>query len=252
MKRTYLMLLLLVISTPCVSAAPIAQVQKSSGAVWIYSRTEVSRPAGAGAPVESGVSIATGAGSNAVLRFKDGQLIALGSSTTFRVKDYAFDAADPSKHRAVFELVQGSLRAVTGRIGQANPGGWRLLTPDATIAINGTDFVAVMERGLYLRVNTGVVTLANAAGTARFTMGTSAFVQAGNSAPATALVTPDGLFAELDAIGLNASAGSSSADAAGAAQTANVGIGGAGVLTGVIAAAIAVAAHGGGSTTTHH
>src|SRR5579859_7778388 len=206
-KRVSHLLLLLVFEVNAALAAPIGLVQRSFGDVWIYSRTERARHVKSGEGFESGISIATGPNSGALLRFQDGQIVVLQSDSLFRVKSFVFNSQDAVKNEISLELVTGGMRSVTGEIGRNNRGNWQLATPSATVTLSGTDFLAVVAQGLYAHVSTGAITLTNGAGTATVAAGSSAFVASNGAAPLGTSVIPDGLFAELDAAPINAGTG---------------------------------------------
>ena len=250
----FLLLFLLVFEVNAALAAPIGVVQRPAGDVWIYSRTERARHINAGDAFESGVSISTGARSSVVLRFQDGQTVVLASNATFRVKTFAFNPTEPAKGQILFELVKGGARFVTGSIGESNRGGWQLVTPSANVMVDGTDFFAVIEQGLYAHVNAGAVTLANSAGTVTLPAGGTAFVAGEAAVPVSATAVPDGLFGELQAVALNVPGGAPSlgAGSAAAGSSSAVGISSILIAIAVGAAAVAAAASGGSTTTTHH
>jgi hypothetical protein len=244
---------LLAIGAEAALAAPVGIVQRASGDTWIYSRTERARHLNAGDAFESGVSISTDPKSSVVLRFDDGQIVVLASNATFRVKNFAFSPAQPDKGQLLFELVKGGMRCVTGSIGEKNRSGWLLQTPGAMVGIGGTDFFAVVEQGLYAHVNTGAVTLSNDAGAATIAAGGNGYVAGDAAVPAATTTVPDGLFAELQALGPGVSAGASSPGSGTAAAPATVtSMAGIGIAVGAIGAAIAAAAGGSQSSTTHH
>jgi hypothetical protein len=205
--------------------------------------------------VDGGQTVTTGAGGKAVIKFQDGQIVALQSNSIFKVNSYKFDQAAPEKGESFFSLVQGGLRAITGLIGDRNRAGWKLATPTATIGIRGTDFLAVIKEGLYAQVNAGAIGATNSAGTAVFTAGQSAFVATGTalgvSIPASAL--PAGIFTELQAINLSAVLGGATTGTGAAAGGTIMGVPtGAAVAVGVGAAAAVAAGDDSTTTTTHH
>ena len=94
-----------------------------------------------GAAVASGATVTTGPTGRAILRFDDGQIVAVHGDTTFRIDEYRFDAQKPEADKGVFSLLKGAIRALTGAIGSRNPQTVAFRTPQATIGIRGTDFV---------------------------------------------------------------------------------------------------------------
>lgn len=241
-------------------AAPVAQVVQSSGYVTLSSPQMAPKTAKGGTGVEVGNILTTGSNGTAVLKFQDGQVIALQPDSVFRVNDFQYDLAAPEKGVSFLSLLQGGLRAITGLIGDRNPRSWKVATPTATAGIRGTDFMLVIRQGLYAQVNTGAITLTNDAGVAALAAGETGFVSTGATLgtviPASA--APAGIFTPLQSINLGAALGGSAAGAGGAAGAGFMGMP-ASVVIGVgAAAAVGVAAVGGGDdaqavpTTTHH
>ncbi len=237
-----------------VFAAPAGQITQSSGYVAVSSPEAAPKAVGSGEPIESGQTVTLGKDARAVIKFQDGQIIALQSKSIFKVNSYKYDQAAPEMGESFFSLLQGGLRAVTGLIGNSNKAGWKLATPTATIGIRGTDLMAVINQGLYLKVDAGAISATNSAGTAVFSAGQTAAVATGTAlgtvVPAAAI--PAGTFGELSAINLSAIGGSAVGSSASAAGTV-LGVP-TGVIVGVgIAGAAAVAANtGGNGTATHH
>src|SRR3981081_3973653 len=94
----------------------------------------------AGAPVNVGDTIVTGAQSHAQIRFADDALVALKPDSEFRIQSYSFSGASDSSEVAVFRLVKGGFRTLTGQIGKLNRDQYQLLTTQATIGIRGTHY----------------------------------------------------------------------------------------------------------------
>ena len=236
-----------------VLAAPGGKFLTVSGDVQVYSKGKAAQAVAIGGAVESGMSIATGAKSSAILRFDDGQIIVLGSNSLFRIREYQFEVATPGKNVLHFELEKGESRSITGLIGERNRENWQFDTPLAQIEVRGTDFFAVVREKLYLHVNSGWIAAKNAGGSAVFTDGQSAVVPNQTTIPALGTV-PSRMFGEIESVNL-ASIPGGSAEGAGAAAGGGPGWGTIGVVGAVAvgaAAAIAAGGGGGGSTTTHH
>lgn len=248
-------IVLAVLPVSAALAAPAGQVVQASGPVTVSSPQLAPKSASNGTAVENGQIVTTGTTGKAVIKFQDGQIIALQPNSVFKVNNYKFTQAAPEKGEIFFSLLQGGLRAITGLIGGRNRQGWKLAMPTATAGIRGTDFLAVIQQGLYAQVNTGAISLTNSAGTAVFTAGQSAFVASGAAlgvtVPASAL--PAGIFGELQAINLGAAIGGSATGAGQIAGSTLLGVqSGAAIAIGVGAAAVVAAGSDGTSTTTHH
>ena len=254
--RLFSWITLTFLSINAVFAAPAGQITQSSGSVVVSSPQVAPKSLGSGEAIESGQTVTLGEGAKAVIKFQDGQIIALQSKSIFKVNRYKYDQATPEKGESFFSLLQGGLRAITGLIGSNNRAGWKLVTPSATMGIRGTDFLAVINQSVYLKVDAGAISATNSAGTAVFTAGQTAAVASGSAlgtvVPASAI--PAGTFGEVAAINLGA-AGAAGGAAAGAGAAGGTILGlptaavvGVGILVGVGVAAAA----GGGSSTTHH
>ena len=237
-----------------VLAAPAGQVTQSSGYVAVSSPTGAPKAVGSGTPIEEGQTVTLGDDAHAVIKFQDGQIIALKSKSVFKVNSYKYDQASPEKGESFFSLLQGGLRAVTGLIGANNKAGWKLATPTATIGIRGTDFLLEIQQGVYVKVTTGSVAATNGAGTVVYTVGQVGSIPAGTAigtiVPASSL--PAGMFVELNAIDLAALGGSAAGSAAAASGTTFGVATGVVVGIGVAAAAVVVIGNGENGTTTHH
>src|SRR4029453_16957259 len=120
--------------------AQAARVVLAVGGVTLVRGADRSRLA-ASATVNTGDTVTTGAQSYAQLRFSDNALVALKPDSEFRIEAYAFAGAADGSGRAVFRLVRGGFRTVTGQVGQVNRDTYQVLTTQATIGIRGTHYL---------------------------------------------------------------------------------------------------------------
>jgi hypothetical protein len=137
--------------------------------------------------------------SYAQIKFEDGGTITLKPNTQFTIASYVFVEAKPQEDNAVFRLVKGGLRAVSGLISKrGNQGAYKMDTVTATIGIRGTIFDvddcktgtckkegedATYEAGVYVGVRDGEVSVANGAGTLLLAAGQFGFIAANNILP---------------------------------------------------------------------
>lgn len=160
-------------------------------------------------PIVSNMRVNTGDNSAAMLKFEDGQVVTMQANSTFRVQEYRYDATQIQKSNIAFSMFKGGMRFVTGLIGQQRKQAFRLLTPNATIGIRGTDFmVAKVGKSIYSQALTGSIGMTNAAGTAVVDAGQFAAVASPGAlasvVPASAV--PAGTFTELLSIPVDPSA----------------------------------------------
>ena len=258
--RSFAWMLLAFAGAAFAGAAQAAAVLTSyQGDVRVAPPGQPTAEATADEAIPAGAMVVVGFNGRAVLKFDDGQVVALGANTTFRVAEFSYDAAKPSEGRVVLDLLKGTLRAITGLIARANHQAFALRVPQATIGIRGTDFLAGVENQLFVSVNSGQIAVTNDAGTMLFGPGQLGGATSTSSLPSgiTASQLPTDItqsFSELNGLGslggLSGGAGGTGAEGGGLSKGTAALIG-----LGVIAAGAAAAAGGGGggtSTTTHH
>lgn len=236
------------------SLAASATVQSLTGNVTAALGEAAPTALAKGSALESGATVTTGDNSNIVMKFEDGQVVALNANTTFKITRYQFNAAQPQNGNAFFSLVKGAMRSISGLIGKHNSSGFRLQTPVATIGIRGTDFMAATG-SLYLQVINGTVSATSSTGTAAFTAGQTGFVStlstlptsiAASQLPASVTAT----FSQLGAMPMtgvgSAAGGTSGSGASGGATSGGTATGGS--AAGGTAATSAAAGGGLGTT----
>ena len=91
--------------------------------------------------VESGDVLITEKNTYARIKFIDNSEITLRPNSQFKIDSFAFDEAKKDSDSAVFNLIRGGLRAVTGLLGKRSKERFELNTPTATIGIRGTIFI---------------------------------------------------------------------------------------------------------------
>jgi hypothetical protein len=131
--------------------------------------------------VTTGVTITTGAGAQVVLKFDDGQQVVLNENTVFKITDFRYREAEPGGDRAIFDLLRGALRVVTGLVGARNRENFQLRVPQATIGIRGTDFMVAIVNPAYTSVLNGAIAVSNSGGTTVFGAGSFGSVASANS-----------------------------------------------------------------------
>lgn len=130
---------LALLATSAAALAQAGRVVLAVGDVSLVRNAERIRLS-AGATLGVGDAIVTGADGHAQLRFSDDALVAIKPGSEFRIEAYAFNGRPDGSERAVFRLVRGGFRTLTGQIGQVNRDTYRVLTTQATIGIRGTHY----------------------------------------------------------------------------------------------------------------
>ncbi len=166
--------------------------------------------------IVSDTLINTGDNSSALLRFEDGQVVTMQANSTFQVGKYRYNANRIERSSIVFSMFKGGMRFVTGLIGQKRKQSFRLLTPNATIGIRGTEFmVAMAGNSIYSQVLTGKIRMTNDAG--KLVVGAGQSAVASSSSTLASLISasaiPPGTFGKLLSIPVDPSVISHSAHA---------------------------------------
>lgn len=118
----------------------VGRVAEVKGLLTITNKQQYSRVAVKGAPLYEGDNVVSGEEAYAVLAFRDKGRITIQEKTTFNIDKLEFEESQPTEGNAVFELIKGGLRALTGSIGDKDKEAYQMNTPVATIGIRGTGF----------------------------------------------------------------------------------------------------------------
>lgn len=136
--------------------AQVATVSDLSGAAQAIPAAGAPRDLRMGDALQQGDTIRTAAGSRIVLKFEDGQIIALTPNSRFTISNYIYNKAEPTKSNILLSLVDGGMRAITGLIGKAKPENVTYRAANATIGIRGTDIsVGTVAGNLSISVTEG-------------------------------------------------------------------------------------------------
>jgi hypothetical protein len=219
-----------------------------------------------GVRVVAPTSITTGAGSQVTLKFDDGMQMVLSENSLLRMLHFRLGEKG-AQDRAVFELLLGGARVVTGRIAADNPTQFFFHTPHTDLTVEGpADFSVVLVNPAYIVVSAGSVISSNGMGTTTLGTGSTTVVPSSSDAaapikPAAVPVAAAASMKTLQAasVGVPAAAAPAGAQAAGAPTTAETAatpgwVVPAAVVLGIGAAAAALGGGGGGdngSTTNH-
>lgn len=160
-----------------------------TGNVQVRDAKGIDRLAVTGSTLDSGETVLTQNG-RAQIRFTDSGQISLQPATEFKLADYRYRESGSSEESAVFNLIKGGVRAITGLVGRRTKSDYKMVTSTATIGIRGTEFQATMcsascsqADGLYVQTGEGVITVANALGEVEVGRGETAYVASPQSSP---------------------------------------------------------------------
>jgi hypothetical protein len=126
------------------------------------------------------------------IKFTDGGLLNLASSTQYKIDSYQFNSGGENQYSA--ELLEGGFRAVSGSIAKKNPDGFAVKTSVATIGVRGTLFEANIRDGqTYFGCSSGLVNISNGAGTRELKSGEFVSAASFNSLGSVSKVCPPAL-----------------------------------------------------------
>lgn len=146
------------------------------------------RSLGRGDVVDSGDTLITSARGRMHLRFSDGGMVSVYPRSEYRIDEYSYVESDSKKQRGFFSLLKGGARQITGLLGKLKRDNFRFKTAVATIGIRGTGFFVqlceddcfdddgnLLPDGMYVKNETGIITVTNDAGLIELAQGQSAF-----------------------------------------------------------------------------
>lgn len=141
--RCLLLAVVLLLNSTLLLAENAGQIGLLNGTVFVIKPSGKRIVVAEGSIIENGDIVVTGNDSKAMVAFTDGGKIALRPNTTFQVAEYHYNTEQPQQDNAVFNLVKGGLRTITGFIGKrGNHDAYRLGNNTATIGIRGTEYMA--------------------------------------------------------------------------------------------------------------
>lgn len=126
-------------TTPAHDSKRIGTFKQVQGPAWL-GQTDAHRAAAPGERVQEGERISTGKNGTAMFTLKDGTVMTLGPESSLHLNQFQFDTTTQQGHLGL-ELLQGSLRVVTGLLAKINPERFRITTPTAVVGVRGTDFI---------------------------------------------------------------------------------------------------------------
>lgn len=120
----------------------VAKITALSGSASIERLSKLS-PITLGVALEANDVVSTDENSKVQITFNDSTVITVGKKSRFSIDEYLFDSSDGS--HAKFNVLSGTIRVMSGKIGQIAPEKFTVKTKTATIGIRGTNFTVDME-----------------------------------------------------------------------------------------------------------
>ena len=165
----------LVMALSQIAFAASGKFQFVSGDVRVQSKTGELKAVVKGTEVSQGDVIISGVPALAQLRMDDGGILVVRPNTRLTIAAYQFKGSEDGSERATYRLDRGSVRAITGQIGNTHKGNYLIQTPIASIGVRGTDHEPAyipkddesylgVPPGTYDKVNTGETYIETKAG----------------------------------------------------------------------------------------
>jgi hypothetical protein len=132
------------LASTSISLANTGRIEFVNGNVALQGANGASKPIARGTEVSSGDTLRTNAGL-VQIRYSDGAIVSLRPDTDYTIEEYRFSGKTDGDERALFKLLKGTMRTVTGLVGRINKDRYVLNTPSATIGIRGTGGVVQVD-----------------------------------------------------------------------------------------------------------
>lgn len=117
----------------------IGTFKQVQGDIWVGTADQRRTPVSGDAVVAS-QRLATGKTGAATLTLKDGTVLTIGPDSTMDLAQFDYNPTT-QEGNFLLDLLQGSVRVVTGLLGKANPDKFKVKTPTSVVGVRGTDFI---------------------------------------------------------------------------------------------------------------
>jgi hypothetical protein len=128
--------------------AQAGYVHEIFGTVSIQRTAAKAVPAKVGDTFDAETVFRTGSDGKIVLKFADGQVVALGADSALRIGTYRYVANDLKQSTSSLDFMRGEMRFVTGLIGATNREGIHITAGDSVVGIlnpGGADFTVLVN-----------------------------------------------------------------------------------------------------------
>ena len=141
MKKILCFTLLFMSASPLLAAEVAGQIGYMSGALVAQRTDGTIRVMAPKSQVQEGDVLVTSKDGYAQVKMNDGTMMTMRPDSNLKIEAYQYKKEAPQADNAVFRLLKGGFRTVTGLIGKrGNPDAYKLRAATSTIGIRGTDF----------------------------------------------------------------------------------------------------------------
>lgn len=117
----------------------IGTFKQVQGESWVGAAS-ARRFAEPGAAVFEAEHVSTGPTGAATFTLKDGTVLTMSPNSSLLLSQFKYDAMG-QKGNFALDLIQGSVRVVTGLLAKINPDQFKIFTPTSVVGVRGTDFI---------------------------------------------------------------------------------------------------------------
>ena len=195
--------------TPAYRPAQVGKVIAQRGQTLAVGKNNVKRKLSVGNPVFVGDKLITGEDGFMRLKMVDQAQLDIRCFSIMVIEEYTLK---PASRTSILNLLQGSLRKVTGEIGRLGEDIYELKTPVASVGVRGTEYalrvfqsrgcdgsVDTGEDAMYLEVIKGLVDVENKAAKTAVAKGDTVYIPLPDSAPVDKPLPEGALVLEKDA-----------------------------------------------------
>ena len=179
MKKLSVFLALLALFFADLALAAGAVATSVTGIATAQTGQSAPRQIRVGDQVAQGDTIVTSPNSAVVLKFDDGQVVALTANSRMQISAYQYNPQTESGN-VLLSLVAGGMRAITGLIGRRAPSQVAYRAATATIGIRGTDTtIATADGNVVVTVTEGAISFSFQGQTLTVTAGEAVLARPG-------------------------------------------------------------------------
>ncbi len=120
-------------------ASRVGTFKQVEGEIWV-GPAEARRTPAPGDGLHEAERLRTGKTGAATITLKDGTVVTMGPDTLVELSRFQYNPTTQSGQLAL-ELLQGSIRVVTGLLAKINPELFKITTPTSVVGVRGTDFI---------------------------------------------------------------------------------------------------------------
>lgn len=183
---------LLILSSLAFAETEVGRITHLSGPLLAKKVDGTTKVLSINSAVEQGDILVTEKKTYARIKFIDNSEMNMRPGTQLKISQYIFDQAKPQDDKAVYNLIRGGLRAITGLIGKrGDQNSYKFIAETAVMGVRGTTYeckicegnCGAVPNGLYFFVLEGIINVSNTAGSQDVNAGQYVYVQTAASMP---------------------------------------------------------------------